>query len=130
MPILRGRPQPQFEAPGGPGAGAPPPAELPGQPPAEPPEPASFSRDYVRQLREEAAGLRIKLRDERAAHVATRTQLTYERAITDGLYRHGLDAKLARAVLSSEPERLSELGAADAPDIDRRHRSLVRSCGS
>jgi hypothetical protein len=113
LPILRRRVLPYFEQPGGPGGGPPPP----------PPEPPAgqhvFTREYVQELRTENAGWRVKLKQEQDAHAATRRQLGMTIALSEGLARHGLDAKLTRALLTSEPERLADLDPA-APDIASR----------
>ncbi|MFI5281853.1 MAG: hypothetical protein ACHQ0J_01830 [Candidatus Dormibacterales bacterium] len=114
LPLLKRRVLPLFETPGGPGGGQP-----PGGTPPPAPEQDVFTRQYVQELRAENASWRGKLRDEQAAHAATRRQLGLDRALTDGLNRHALDPKLARAMLATEPERMSELDGA-APDIESR----------
>lgn len=112
------RRHPLFEAPGGgPGGGAPaPPADVPDAPNG------MFTLTYVKALRDEAAGSRVKAREANAAlaavgdalglapehvadparvrHVATSLRTTA--AVEEAMARHGVDRKLTRALLDAE----------------------------
>ena len=94
----------------------------PPAPPAPPaaPEPDTFSRAYVQDLRAENAQRRKELRAEQEAHAATRQQAALDHSITDGIYRHGVDPKLARAVLASEPARLTDVDVQDTASLPSR----------
>jgi hypothetical protein len=131
-----------FETPGGPGGGAPaatqpPPAAPPAAAPAAAPatqqqapaaapaapaaEPKMFSAEYVRELREEAAGERVKRRAleeawktvgpdpatvqaQLAGASGTIRQLKIDGALNNVFTKHGVVPDLTRAVLATVPE--------------------------
>lgn len=101
---------------------APPALDAGGQPPAQPAQPKMYDEEYVKQLREEAAKHRVKLREYEEQQEAERKRLAEEQGKFKDLYT---EAETKVKAYEAELEQLRAFKSSHDERIEAERKALL-----